>query len=1197
MASCFLSYGRKDDEAFVERLRDDLVQREIQVWWDRLGMRSRGIPFLNEIDDAIRLSDRFVLIAGPHALASDYVQHELAVAEANCKIIIPVLKQCSISALPSQLQKLHVFDLDEDNDRVYQQLIVTLSNPAEPLGPLLGDIPPHPGHLIDRGDGVDTILEAILADVQNPIAICGNVKPTTVTGMGGIGKTILAMLVAKCCSVRRSFADGVLFARLRPESTALEVVNSLRHILGDQSDVGDDLNAAASVLTHLIARSRHLIVLDNVWSSAQIASVTGAVSGTANRLMFTTRRKDLAAELAAQVYEVKLLTQTQALHYLADWLNVEPRTLPSEAHEIVRRCGRLPLALSICGALLARGTPWIDLVAAMKESELRFLDLEVVGYEHHGVFSAIDVGVKALSSRDAQMAKRYRMLAAFDTDAPVPERVIFKLWGITSDQQARIARRQLRELEASSLLSQLSNQTVLLHDVQRAYLLADGANVIALRKKLIKAYRDADGSWSSVAEQDPWLRNHLAHFMKSYGDVDELGRLLTEQPSDGKNAWYELRSLNGELDGYWSDLTAAQESLNWSDPNASIPFAIRLVTIRSSLLSMANNMPGPLVVASVRTGVWQPPRGRALIARTPRAEDRIEALTDLLLVADTEQQTIIKEIFSTLVDQPNREHPMALYRLARNIPIHLRRVAAAATFEFFDVLASKLSGWTVAAVIPLLEPHDYARARKSIDRMDDAMEQAVACGALSRLLGEDEAYTEVLDLLRAQTENFALQVRVAEAAARGSHGPVDLLVGQVLTEALDVAHQEGRSMVGQKAVQKLLPLVSDETLRHLAPSIDTDTLCAALRGSAWEITKVIGKCASKEPLRPGLVNCAREIDPPMYGTACLAAILVHTEGAIRNSILNEVVSRLRNRLDLNQDMDWLGDVAQHFGHILNELPSDVRKGLIDGIEKIYSLKNAARAISGLASGLNPMELCTAIDKQLDELERTPSTNDTRDPLAMLAPLLSKQQVEKALGVASAARDDGFETGMLGTLIHYLKKKDRDLVHGWVLDRAMEHLSRVTDKQSQRDFKEIHIVKIIQDLVNEGCSPFILRRAYEIVVTISRPEYKARARAALASVASNKHAVALWSDVNTLVGQVNDISERAVLIADLASIATGRRRAHFIKQALDLEANIDNKYVWSDVLMRLPLTAEVSKQAIKLLGRTQGGNPSTPVWSA
>ena len=43
MQGVFISYGRSDDEAFVERLYADLTRHGIALWRDRETMRSRSL--------------------------------------------------------------------------------------------------------------------------------------------------------------------------------------------------------------------------------------------------------------------------------------------------------------------------------------------------------------------------------------------------------------------------------------------------------------------------------------------------------------------------------------------------------------------------------------------------------------------------------------------------------------------------------------------------------------------------------------------------------------------------------------------------------------------------------------------------------------------------------------------------------------------------------------------------------------------------------------------------------------------------------------------------------------------------------------------------------------------------------------------------------------------------------------------------
>jgi hypothetical protein len=57
MTSIFLSYTRDDDEAFVRRLREDLISAGFEVWFDRVCMPSRQLTFHQEIHDDLAARD------------------------------------------------------------------------------------------------------------------------------------------------------------------------------------------------------------------------------------------------------------------------------------------------------------------------------------------------------------------------------------------------------------------------------------------------------------------------------------------------------------------------------------------------------------------------------------------------------------------------------------------------------------------------------------------------------------------------------------------------------------------------------------------------------------------------------------------------------------------------------------------------------------------------------------------------------------------------------------------------------------------------------------------------------------------------------------------------------------------------------------------------------------------------------------
>ncbi len=79
--SCFISYSRGDEE-FATRLHNDLQAAGVRCWkWDHDARTGKSL--WGEIDQAIRVHDKLVLIASESSLKSPEVQDEIE--RAICK--------------------------------------------------------------------------------------------------------------------------------------------------------------------------------------------------------------------------------------------------------------------------------------------------------------------------------------------------------------------------------------------------------------------------------------------------------------------------------------------------------------------------------------------------------------------------------------------------------------------------------------------------------------------------------------------------------------------------------------------------------------------------------------------------------------------------------------------------------------------------------------------------------------------------------------------------------------------------------------------------------------------------------------------------------------------------------------------------------------------------------------------------------
>jgi hypothetical protein len=108
--SCFISYSTKDQE-FAERLHADLQAKGVRCWFAPEEMKG-GRKLHEQIDEAIRLHDKLLLILSEHSMSSNWVKTEIANAREREKregkqLLFP------ITLVPYEaIKKWKLFDAD-----------------------------------------------------------------------------------------------------------------------------------------------------------------------------------------------------------------------------------------------------------------------------------------------------------------------------------------------------------------------------------------------------------------------------------------------------------------------------------------------------------------------------------------------------------------------------------------------------------------------------------------------------------------------------------------------------------------------------------------------------------------------------------------------------------------------------------------------------------------------------------------------------------------------------------------------------------------------------------------------------------------------------------------------------------------------------------------------------------------------------
>jgi WD40 repeat protein len=530
--SVFISYAREDAEQFAEKLYQNLKKNGFKVWWDRATMINRGRTFLQEIMDAIENSDHLIAVIGPKAVDSKYVRYEWEHALLFSKSVIPILLMGDHSLMPPEMSKLHCpdFRANRPYEKALEELIRLLREPVPSLGRLIG-IPSLPPNYLPRKDDLNKIKELMLTHTIKPVVITYAKQVTALQGMGGIGKSVLASAFARTNEARKDFYDGIFWITIGLEVSDSEASVNMRLIgtnLGDDPANYSTKKEAEASLSKALSGKVCLIILDNIWRISQATPFINAL-GSRCRLLITTRNDDVVTSLGAQEYKIKVISKPESLKLLANWCEKDANSLPSEVEEVARECGYLPLALSICGAMAKSGIAWSDILEALQEADLEFIEAQLPNYPDKNVGRALKVSIDFLFSEDPDAVKRYQELAVFPEDEFIPEAAITILWVHTGNMKKRNVEKLLTKLKDRSLLrldGEHPNRLISLHDLHFDYLRATADDLPGLHNNLLEAYgKEYCNKWGS-GPSDSYFFENLAYHMKEAGKREELRKLL-----------------------------------------------------------------------------------------------------------------------------------------------------------------------------------------------------------------------------------------------------------------------------------------------------------------------------------------------------------------------------------------------------------------------------------------------------------------------------------------------------------------------------------------------------------------------------------------------------------------------------------------------------------------------------------------------
>ena len=201
-------------------------------------------------------------------------------------------------------------------------------------------IPPPPADFKGREDEIKDIL----ANFEKGATITG------LRGMGGIGKTALALVLAE--KLKDQFPDGQIFIDMRgtsanpalPPVTPVEAMAQVIRAYNPVDRLPENPVELRGLYLSILTSKRTLLLLDNAANNEQVVYLLPPAGCS---VLITSRIKFTLLGLVEKDLDILPIDKAREL-----LLEIAPR-IGSRAEELAKLCGYLPLALRTAASALA----------------------------------------------------------------------------------------------------------------------------------------------------------------------------------------------------------------------------------------------------------------------------------------------------------------------------------------------------------------------------------------------------------------------------------------------------------------------------------------------------------------------------------------------------------------------------------------------------------------------------------------------------------------------------------------------------------------------------------------------------------------------------------------------------------------------------------------------------------------------------
>ncbi|WP_213456637.1 NB-ARC domain-containing protein [Rhizomonospora bruguierae] len=396
-------------------------------------------------------------------------------------------------------------------------------------------VPPLEPTMVHRPNDFETLIAA-LAEATAPDAT----RLVAIYGPGGFGKTTWVTQACHDARVRELFSE-ILWVETGEQCTPgrlVQLISDLCVHLGGTRPAFADPEQAGFHLARMLGERRALLVIDNVWSAADLAPFL--LGGPACVRLVTTRNVRVCPS-QTRLLRLGPMSPTEIRELLS-------RSVPylgqQETVRLASLCGGWPLLATVVGSNLSQ-----DIAAGASPSRAvseageilrthgpRAFDVSDADQRRNAIGQAITSSLRSLEENvriggASSLSDRYLSLAIFPAATPIPLRVLSLWWEQAHGWPPSATRQFCRVLADRSLIdTYLADQDVIfLHDVFRAYVRhLVGDNWSPLHRSLVDAYRSGNAGWDDLSPDHEYMWRNLSFHMHEAELHLELIQVLSD---------------------------------------------------------------------------------------------------------------------------------------------------------------------------------------------------------------------------------------------------------------------------------------------------------------------------------------------------------------------------------------------------------------------------------------------------------------------------------------------------------------------------------------------------------------------------------------------------------------------------------------------------------------------------------------------